>query len=191
MIEKKTIYRENFPGYMGHIPLKQEVIGMTCGATNQYTKKVLANEPVYEAHLFPQTQDDYREYRRDYFNENFSRNYKLEEDLIHTNNSKQADTWIGGDKYKIYPQHIPSIFLLNLDYKAHIPGIYSSNLFGKGYSRITAEAIKGDYCKGFDTVPEDKYKSMNKKFFDKPVETDNQKKKELRPASVGYDPNIM
>jgi len=106
--QKANIYREYFPGYGGHIPLKQEVIGMTCGATNEYTKRVLANEPIYEASLFPQNQDDYREYRKDYFNENFSRNYKLEEDLVGTNLSKKADTWVGGDKYKIYPQHIPS-----------------------------------------------------------------------------------
>jgi len=108
MEETKTIYREYYPGYAGHIPLKQEVIGMTCGATNKYTKRVLVNEPIYEANLFPQNQGDYREYRKDYFNENFSKNYKLEEDIIFTNKSKLAETWVGGEKYKIYPQHIPS-----------------------------------------------------------------------------------
>ncbi len=108
---KKTIFREDFPGYMGHIPLKQDVIGMTCGATNQFTKKVLTNEPIHENNLFPKNQDDYQEYRKDYFNENFCRNYPLEEDLIYTNQSKLAETWVGGEKYKIYPQHIPSKLL--------------------------------------------------------------------------------
>ena len=37
-MEKKSLYREYFPGYMGHIPLKNEVIGMTVGATNQFIK---------------------------------------------------------------------------------------------------------------------------------------------------------
>ena len=37
-MEKKSLYREYFPGYMGHIPLKNEVIGMTVGATNNYIK---------------------------------------------------------------------------------------------------------------------------------------------------------
>ena len=37
-MEKKNLYREYFPGYMGHIPFKYEVIGMTVGATNNYIK---------------------------------------------------------------------------------------------------------------------------------------------------------
>ena len=34
-MEKKNLYREYFPGYMGHIPFKYEVIGMTVGATQK------------------------------------------------------------------------------------------------------------------------------------------------------------
>jgi hypothetical protein len=113
MQETKSIYRESYPGYMGHIPLRQEVIGMTCGATNNFTKKILANEPIYEANIFPQNQPDYREYHKDYFNDNFCRDYKLEEDIINNNNSKMAETWVCGEKYKIFPQHIPSIIILN------------------------------------------------------------------------------
>ena len=82
-------------------------------------------------------------------------------------------------------------FYKYLDYKAHIPGIYSSNLHGKGYSKITAEAIKGEYCKGFDTSVQDKYLSTNKKSFVKKVETDNKKRNELRPVSTGQDSGTM
>jgi len=78
-----------------------------------------------------------------------------------------------------------------LDYQAHIPGIYSSNLHGKGYSRITAEAIKGDYCKGFDTKIEEKYLSTNKKTFNNVVIPNNTKRNELRPATTNNDSHQM
>ena len=43
-MEKKNLYREYFPGYMGHIPFKYEVIGMTVGATNNYLKSNLPKD---------------------------------------------------------------------------------------------------------------------------------------------------
>src|SRR5689334_14445392 len=114
MNETKTkAYRDSFPGYMGYIPYKNEVIGMTVGATNDYIKSLLTTEPPKEEILKPIAYDDYSYYNKDYFNPNFNRDYKLEEDKVYSNSSKEADTWISGSKYKIYPQHIPG-------YKAHV-----------------------------------------------------------------------
>ncbi len=79
----------------------------------------------------------------------------------------------------------------NIDYKAHIPGIYSSNLHGKGYSKITAEAIKGEYNKGFNTTVGDRYLTSNKKSFHLEIKTDNTKKNELRPCSTDQTVHTM
>jgi len=109
MDKKKTIYREYFPGYMGHIPVKGEVIGMTVGATNDYIKEILNREPPQEEKLVPSAHKDYSFYNKSYFHENLSKDYRLEEPAIFSNQSKDAKTWIGGSKYNIYPQHIPGI----------------------------------------------------------------------------------
>jgi 6-phosphogluconolactonase/glucosamine-6-phosphate isomerase/deaminase len=113
MDKKKTIYREYFPKYMGHIPVKNEVIGMTVGATNEYIYELLNKEPPNDERLVPSAQDDYNYYNKAYFHENLCKDYKLEEDQIYSNNSKDARTWIGGSKYNIYPQHIPGMFYYN------------------------------------------------------------------------------
>jgi hypothetical protein len=162
MIENKTsTYRENFPGYMGHIPYKNEVIGKTVGSCNDHIKMLLTTEPPKEEIIRPIAYDDYSHYHRDYFNENFSKEYKLEEDRVYSNKSKEADTWINGSKYKIYPQHIPGL-------QSHVPGIYSSNIHGMGYSKSTAIAIKGEYCKTADVPSKERYKSSTGSSFTNP-----------------------
>ena len=158
MLEKKTIFREYFPGYLGHIPLKNEIIGMTCGATNDQIKSILNRQPPFEDQLIPIPLNDYTTYSKNYFCENFSKDYKLEEDQIYSNRSKDAKTWINGSKYKIYPQHIPG-------YTAHLPGKESSNIFGMSYAKASSIVIKGDYCKKSDLPSQDRYKSMNNIFF--------------------------
>lgn len=106
-METKTIFREYFPGYMGHIPMKNEVIGMTVGATNDYIKSYLNREPNYEERLVPSVRGDYTYYGKDYFSGTMAKGYNLEEDKVYSNRSKEARTWGSGSKYKIYPQHIP------------------------------------------------------------------------------------
>jgi hypothetical protein len=161
MEPKKTIYREYFPKYMGHIPMKGEVIGMTVGATNEFIKEMLNKEPPSEEKLIPSTQRDYTYYNKAYFHENLSKDYPIEEDKIYSNNSSEARTWIAGNKFNIYPQHIPG-------YRAHIPGIVSSNIFGMSYAKSTATAIKGDFVKTIDVPADDRYKSVFKKYYTKP-----------------------
>ena len=162
MLENKQLsFREDFPGYMGYIPYKKEVIGMTVGSTNEYIKRAYTTEPSKEESLMPVKYEDYTYYNKDYFNDNFCRDYKLEEDNIFSNNSRGASTWINGSKYKIFPQHIPG-------YKAHVPGIYSSNIHGMGYSKTTSIAVKGEYPKTADVTNQERYKSSNNINYKKP-----------------------
>ena len=112
-METKLVYREYFPGYMGHIPLKNEVMGMTVGATNDHIKKILTKEPPHEDQLVPSPETDFAFYKKNYFNDNFSKDYKLEDEKIFSNRSAEAKTWINGSKFNIYPQHIPGLIFCN------------------------------------------------------------------------------
>jgi len=160
--DKSSYYREGFPHYSGHIPYKKnEVIGMTVGATNDFIKSILSKEPIKEEVIVPTTYDDYSYYNKDYFNDTFSREYKLDEDITYSNKSKDAETWIGSSKYKIYPQHIPG-------YKSHVPGIISGNIIGHSYAKTTAKAIKGDYIRNYDLTKDERYKTSNKLDYLKP-----------------------
>lgn len=140
-MEKKSIYREHFPGYMGHIPYKYEVVGRTVGATNDYIKSLLNKEPDYSQTFVPSTKQDYTMYNRHYFTDNTSKKYPLEEDKIFSNRSKEATTWICGAKHQIRPQHIPG-------YTGHVRGVNieqsekGSPLFGMSYAKATSVAIK-------------------------------------------------
>lgn len=159
-MEKKNLYREYFPGYMGHIPLKNEVIGMTVGATNNFIKSYLTKEPDYEQTFVPSICKDYTYYNKGYFNEEMAKGYELEEDKIYSNRSKEAKTWINGCKHKLYPEHIPG-------YTGHISGIEpagkkGSAIFGVSYSKATAIAVKGNYAKDIDVPPEERYTSIQK-----------------------------
>ena len=159
--DRKSNYREDFPGYQGFIPYKYSIIGKNIGATNEAIKSLLTDEPPKETSILPGECKDFSHYNRDYYNDNFDRSYPLEEEKIFTNKSKDAKTWISGDKYKIYPQHIPNV-------QCHVPGIYSSNLYGKGFSKTSAIAIKRDYNKEADVPNSERYKSTNQVTYTKP-----------------------
>ncbi|MCQ2819865.1 MAG: hypothetical protein MJ252_21580 [archaeon] len=169
---KTSNYREDFPGYQGHIPYKIGVIGKTVGATNETIKALLTTEPPKETLLRPADCEDFSQYNRDYYCDTFCRDYPLEEDIIYSNKSKNGQTWICGDKYKIYPQHIPGV-------ECHVPGIKSSNIFGMGYSKSTAVSIKGDYNKKQDCTPEERFRSTAMASFQRPKTKTIQEEKEI------------
>ena len=159
--ENKGKFFDNYPGYMGFIPLKNDVIGMTISAANEFVKENIKPKPIESENIGQIKYNDYSQYHKDYFNKNFTRDYPLEEDKIYSFTSKDAETWVSGSKYKIYPQHIPG-------YKAFLPGIQSSNLHGYGYSKVTATAIKGDYNKEFGITPSQRFISTAQNYFKKP-----------------------
>ena len=165
-MEKKGYYREFYPGYMGHIPYKYEVIGMTVGATNAHIKSLLRKEPDYEKTFVPSNKTDYTYYNKDYFSQSMSKNYPLEEDKIYSNKSKDARTWICGNKHVLYPEHIPG-------YTGHITGIESnlkkgSNIYGTSYAKASSIAVKGAFCNMIDLPVSERYTSEMKERFQKP-----------------------
>ncbi len=103
-MEKKNMYREYFPGYCGHIPYKYEVIGKTVGATNYHIKSLLTKEPDYSQTYIPSINKDYTYYKKYYFNNDFAKDYELKEDKIFLVRTKEACTWIDGNKYQLYPE---------------------------------------------------------------------------------------
>ena len=162
-MEKKNMYREYFPGYCGHIPYKYEVIGKTVGATNYHIKSLLTKEPDYSQTYIPSINKDYTYYKKDYFNSDFAKGYELEEDKIFGMRSKEARTWINGNKHQLYPEHIPG-------YTGHLTGIEPAGkkgcpIFGASYAKSSAISIKGNYNKEIDVPPEDRYLSVQKKKF--------------------------
>ena len=177
--EKKSNFREDFPGYQGHIPYKYSIIGKTVGSTNETIKELLSTEPPKETSLKPGECTDFSHYNRDYYCDNFDRNYPLEEDKIFSNKSKDAQTWIAGDKYKIYPQHIPNV-------QCHVPGIYSSNIYGLGYSKSTAVSIKGDYSKEQNCTNEERFKSTNQNIYTKPKTKSIEEEKALAKTAEKF-----
>ena len=173
--EKKTLFREDFPGYQGHVPYKYSIIGATIGSTNDQIKTLLTTEPPKKVSLKPSEMQDYSIYNRDYFCDNFTRDYPLEEDKIFSNRSQKAETWIQGDKYKIYPQHIPGV-------KVFVPGLYSSNLYGLPFSKSTAVAIKGNYNKEQNVTDNERYKTLNNEVYKKPKVRSDKEQKELEDS---------
>ena len=120
-----------------------------------------------------------------YYNDNFDRSYPLEEEKIFSNKSKDAKTWISSDKYKIYPQHIPNV-------QTHVPGIYSSNIYGMGFSKASAIAIKKDYNKDTDCTNEERYKTTNQTIYTKPKLRINENgEKENFNLSVKTEPTFF
>jgi len=177
-MEKKGLYREYYPGYMGHIPYKYEVIGMTVGATNNHIKSLLTKEPDYEQTFVPSTKLDYTYYNKDYFSDTMAKNYPLEEDKIFSNRSKEARTWICGNKHVLYPEHVPG-------YTGHVTGIETttkkgSNIFGTSYAKASSIAVKGDYCNKTDLPIDERYTSEMKDRFKKPKIRSFTEEKELK-----------
>ena len=72
---KQSNFREDFPGYQGHIPYKYSIIGKTVGSTNETIKELLSTEPPKETSLKPGECTDFSHYNRDYYCYNFDRNY--------------------------------------------------------------------------------------------------------------------
>ncbi|MCQ2818028.1 MAG: hypothetical protein MJ252_12250 [archaeon] len=161
MSQNTSNYREDFPGYQGFIPYKRSIIGKTVGGTNETIKSLLTAELPKEQYLVPAKSSDFSEYNRDYFCDTFPRDYLLEEDEIYSNKSKNAETWVSGSKYKIYPQHIPGV-------ETYVPGIKSSNIHGMSFSKASAISIKGNYTKKQDSDKDNIYVTTSMDSYKRP-----------------------
>ena len=77
--------------------------------------------------------------------------------------SKEARTWISGNKHQLYPEHVPG-------YTGHLTGVERGGkkgcpIFGTSYAKSSAISIKGNFNKDIDVPPEDRYLSVQKKNF--------------------------
>lgn len=192
-MEKKSVYREDFPGYMGHIPYKKSVVGKTVGSTNEQIKSLLNKEPDYSQTFVPSTEKDYTMYNKGYFNELTSKKYPLEEDQIYSNRSKDATTWICGAKHQIRPQHIPG-------YTGHVRGVYINEsekgnpLFGFSYAKSTSVAIKDNspdsvkQNKLYITEMKDKYVKPKIRSDKEEIELNNENRKNEEMIQTSNDP---
>lgn len=52
-------------------------------------------------------------------------------------------TWIGGPTHELQRQHIPG-------YQGHIHGLFSENVYGKNFARVTSECMNNRNEKGID-----------------------------------------
>lgn len=53
-------------------------------------------------------------------------------------------------------------FIFLLGYSGYVPGVKSENVFGESFGKTSGLSGNGQIQRGFDHVPEDKYKSMAK-----------------------------
>ena len=63
-----------------------------------------------------------------------------------------------GGSYKV-----PGTVLVSEDwlgYAGYVPGVKSENVFGESFGKTSTLANNGGIQRGFDSVPEEKYKSM-------------------------------
>ena len=97
-MEKQSLFREYFPGYMGHIPYKSEVIGMTVGATNNHIKSLLTKEPDYKAQLEPIPDEDYTYYNRRYFTKDISKTISMQ--VFFSTDKTRCDYFIYSDYFE-------------------------------------------------------------------------------------------
>ena len=81
-MEKKNLFMNIFLVIWVTSHLKNKVIGMTVRATNKFIKGYFTKEPDYEQTFVPSIDKDYTYYNRGYFNEEMSKTYELEENII-------------------------------------------------------------------------------------------------------------
>ena len=135
----------NLPGYCGHVPFKQEFVGLTTGAQNQACEQT------------------YRELRGDTMlkngqqvfsprssRSNFNPYYKSDKIMQHGNNSKYSVSWLCGPKHNVRAQQIPG-------YTGFMSGVTSENQYGRSYAKNAAKSMNGKIIQGHDVSPEKKY----------------------------------
>ena len=150
---------QKIPGYSGHIPFKQDLIGLTTGETNRQagegyhkfhmsgqnfnngyglssTGKIVMEQPSMEGKMRSTMVDGSRE--------------GAERARMVGNASKTSTTWVNGPTHEIRNQCVPG-------YTGFISGIKSENLFSKSYAENTAKSFKSKITRGADLPPQKRY----------------------------------
>ena len=151
---------QKIPGYSGHIPLKQDLIGLTTGESNRKAGQDYVNSKTgmssAGAQIVSSSQlGSMRSTQVDGSSEG------LQKTKMIGNNSRESATWLNGPKHNIRNQCVPG-------YTGFISGVKSENLFAKSYADNTAKSFKEKITRGADLAPEKRFVSMSqKKYNDK------------------------
>lgn len=148
----------NIPGYSGHIPYKNEFIGLTTGSSNK------AAEITYRGTNHPNSLSSYGNAivnssnamsppRSDAVDRRFE---TPEKGLAVSNLSKYSKTWLAGPQHEIKNQCIPG-------YTGFIPGVQAENVFSKSYSKNTNKSFNGKITRGHDLSPEKRFQTITQK----------------------------
>lgn len=152
---------QKIPGYSGHIPFKQDLIGLTTGESNRragedYVGHFSGGMANHGASIMnPSNKGSMRSTIVDGSNEGYERGKMV------GNTSKMSSTWMNGPTHNIRNQCVPG-------YTGFISGVKSENLFSKSYAENTAKSFKTKITRGADFSPDKRFVSMSqKKFNDK------------------------
>jgi len=148
------------PGYTGHLPFRQELIGVTTGQANKSSLVQYELNSSFQSGALGTAAQLMLNSTRD-----VSPHKKIE-DQIYTeqklmsmgNKSRDASTWIGGPQHSIRDQRVPG-------YTGFLPGIHSENVYGKSYTKCSAASLNNKIAKGFDFSPEKRYQSVNQRSY--------------------------
>lgn len=146
---------KNIPGYSGHIPYRNEFVGLTTGASNQ------AAEISYRSINQPTTMGQYGTAivnssaamsppRSDAVDRRFE---SPEKGLAVSNLSKYSKTWMGGPQHEIRNQCIPG-------YTGFIPGVQAENVFSKSYAKNTNKSFNEKITRGHDLSPQKRFQTI-------------------------------
>ena len=144
---------QKIPGYSGHIPFKQDLIGLTTGESNRkagedYVGFFSGSLASNGSAILKSNEGSMRSTCIDGSNEGFERSRMV------GNNSKNSNTWLNGPTHNIRNQCVPG-------YTGFISGVKSENLFSKSYAENTAKSFKTKITRGADLSPDKRFVSMS------------------------------
>ena len=149
-----TASGQKIPGYSGHIPFKQDLIGLTTGESNRRAGEDYCSfatggmAKTGSTIMSPADKGSMRSTIVDGSNEGFERSRMV------GNGSKNSTTWLNGPTHNIRNQCVPG-------YTGFISGVKSENLFSKSYAENTAKSFKTKITRGADLSPDKRFVSMS------------------------------
>ena len=132
------------PGYSGHIPCKQDIVGHTTGESNRQAGSnfAVSRDPsLMKSGAMQMKETGMITMMRSTSVDGSAE--KPQKFRAIGNMSKTSCTWMNGPMHQIRNQCVPG-------YTGFVSGITSENLFGKSYAENTAKSFKNSITRGFD-----------------------------------------
>lgn len=134
---------KNIPGYCGHIPFKNHLVGTTCGDGNRVAQETYRNLKNAGEFYRSGTQVMSSSLYSPGGPQGKSKTEHAQGGVMVGNLSRYSKTWINGPLHNIREQRIPG-------YTGFIPGIKSENVFSQTYSKNTAKSMANRVTRGAD-----------------------------------------